>query len=129
MFLRLFTLTPLNALDCASGNGPTIGYTYDLANRITVTTELGMSIIMLGLNAGASLVPYLTAWAMTYVGNYAFLIILFVSFVLPIPKIYLTKYYWIKGGAKEAYAATPSAKKSQAGAGEAGTTAAPAGRR
>ena len=43
------------------GNGPTIGYLYDLAHRATVTSEKGTSIIMLGLNLGASIIPWGTA--------------------------------------------------------------------
>ena len=42
------------------GNGPTIGHSYDLINRLTRNTEQGMSLVMFGLNFGASLVPYTT---------------------------------------------------------------------
>jgi hypothetical protein len=41
-------------------NGPCVGYCYDLNNRITYPTEKSMSIVMFGLNFGASLVPYIT---------------------------------------------------------------------
>ncbi|KAH8056979.1 hypothetical protein JL722_7204 [Aureococcus anophagefferens] len=52
------------------GNGPCVGYCYDLVNRMTIATEEGMSIVMFGLNFGASLVPYLTTvfWDYTGVG-------------------------------------------------------------
>ena len=43
-------------------NGPTIGYIYDLCNRTTKASEKGMSIIMFGLNIGASLVPFLVSF-------------------------------------------------------------------
>ena len=43
------------------GNGPTLGLVYDLANRTTVHSEAGTSIIMFGLNLGASLVPWISA--------------------------------------------------------------------
>ena len=45
------------------GNGPCVGYCYDINNRITIPSEFGMSIVMFGLNFGASIVPYLTALA------------------------------------------------------------------
>jgi hypothetical protein len=38
-----------------------VGYCYDINNRITIPSEFGMSIVMFGLNFGASIVPYLTA--------------------------------------------------------------------
>lgn len=39
------------------GNGPCVGYVYDLVNRMTVTSEMGMSIVMFGLVRLASWVP------------------------------------------------------------------------
>ena len=30
------------------GNGPCVGYIYDLNNRITIPSELGMAIVMSG---------------------------------------------------------------------------------
>ncbi|KAG5189814.1 major facilitator superfamily domain-containing protein [Tribonema minus] len=44
-------------------NGPSIGYCYDLNNRATAPSEVGMSVVMFGLNSGASLVPYALAAA------------------------------------------------------------------
>ena len=40
------------------GNGPCVGFFYDILNRVTETSERGMSVVMLGLNAGASFVPF-----------------------------------------------------------------------
>jgi fucose permease len=51
------------------GNGPCVGYCYDINNRITVPSEVGMSIVMFGLNFGASIVPYLTAMAWKRTGQ------------------------------------------------------------
>ena len=43
-------------------NGPCIGYCYDYNNRLTYPSELSMALVMLGLNFGASLVPWLTSY-------------------------------------------------------------------
>ena len=53
------------------GNGPCIGYCYDLNNRLTVPSETGMAVVMFGLNFGASLVPYGAAmlWDHTVAGQ------------------------------------------------------------
>ena len=68
------------------GNGPTIGHSYDLINRLTRNTEEGMSLVMFGLNFGASLVPYTTTilWEDTDLNQTALLVVVFVSCVLPI---------------------------------------------
>jgi fucose permease len=50
-------------------NGPCVGYCYDLNNRITYPTEKSMSIVMFGLNFGASLVPYATTMVWTHGGS------------------------------------------------------------
>jgi predicted MFS family arabinose efflux permease len=50
-------------------NGPCVGYCYDLNNRITYPTEKSMSIVMFGLNFGASLVPYATTEIWTHGGE------------------------------------------------------------
>jgi len=39
-------------------NGPCVGYCYDLNHRLTQATDMSMVIVMLGLNFGASVVPY-----------------------------------------------------------------------
>ncbi len=43
-------------------NGPCVGYCYDLNNRLTYPSEMSMAIVMLGLNFGASLVPFVASW-------------------------------------------------------------------
>ena len=57
------------------GNGPVVGYLYDLAHRNTVNSEHGTSIIMLGLNLGASLVPWVTAKVWTTARNPVVLVV------------------------------------------------------
>lgn len=42
-------------------HGPTNGYCLDLNNRLTLPTEKSTSIIMVGINCGDSLVPYITS--------------------------------------------------------------------
>uniref|UniRef100_A0A7S3UWT4 Major facilitator superfamily (MFS) profile domain-containing protein n=1 Tax=Heterosigma akashiwo TaxID=2829 RepID=A0A7S3UWT4_HETAK len=73
-------------------NGPTVGYIYDLNNRATVPSELGMSIVMLGLNCGASLVPYGTSLLWEYTGAYSLIYIIMFSHIVPIPLMYVAKY-------------------------------------
>jgi fucose permease len=41
--------------------GPCVAYCHDLNNRLTLPTEKSTSIIMLGINSGASFVPYITS--------------------------------------------------------------------
>ena len=41
--------------------GPVVGYCHDLNNRLTLPTEKSTSIVMLGINCGASFYPYLTS--------------------------------------------------------------------
>ena len=69
------------------GNGPCVGYCYDLVNRMTVATEEGMAIVMFGLNFGASLVPYLTTvlWDYTNVGPDVLIWTTLFSMFLPMP--------------------------------------------
>ena len=43
------------------GNGPTVAYAYDLNNRLTTASEANTSAVMVGLNLGASAVPYALA--------------------------------------------------------------------
>mmetsp|Transcript_17252 Transcript_17252/g.22387 ORF Transcript_17252/g.22387 Transcript_17252/m.22387 type:complete len:444 (-) Transcript_17252:125-1456(-) len=76
------------------GNGPCVGYCYDVNNRITVPSEFGMAVVMFGLNLGASLVPYLTALAWDDSGSALWLpIITFATMVLPIAFVRLTKLF------------------------------------
>ena len=75
------------------GNGPCVGYCYDLTNRLTAASETGMAVIMCGLNFGASLVPYVTAllWDRTRAGPFAMPIVALVSMFLPIPLLHVTR--------------------------------------
>lgn len=67
------------------GNGPCCGYLFDLNNRLTVPSETGMAVVMLGLNLGASLVPYAVAeiWEVT---DWAYVLLdaVFATMVLPV---------------------------------------------
>jgi len=74
-------------------NGPCVGYCYDWNNRITYPTEKSMSIVMFGLNFGASLVPYITAFIWNHGGGPKTLIVMtFLSMFLPLPLLHITKY-------------------------------------
>eukprot|EP01034_Spumella_vulgaris_P023792 gene23792-30061_t len=74
-------------------NGPCVGYCYDLNNRITYPTEKSMSIVMFGLNFGASLVPYITTLIWNHGGGPATLMyVTFFTMLLPVPLLHVTKY-------------------------------------
>ena len=74
-------------------NGPCVGFSYDWNNRITYPTEASMSVVMFGLNFGASLVPYVTAFIWNHGGGPKTLIIMtFLSMFLPLPLVHITKY-------------------------------------
>lgn len=75
------------------GNGPCVGYAYDLNNRLTVMTELGMSIVMFGLNFGASIVPYVATiiWDDTAYSYRVLPLVLFISMVVPGPLLASTR--------------------------------------
>jgi dipeptide/tripeptide permease len=75
------------------GNGPCIGYCYELLNRLTVASDEGMSIMNVGLNLGASLVPYITSkiWASTALSYHAIIWIPFLLMVLPLPFMALAR--------------------------------------
>ena len=74
-------------------NGPCVGYCYDLNNRITYPTEKSMSIVMFGLNFGASLVPYITTLIWGRGGGPKTLIyVIMISMTLPFPLLHVTKY-------------------------------------
>jgi len=67
-------------------NGPAIGYVYDLCNRTTAASESGMSIVMFGLNVGASVVPYLVSGVWERGGGPVTLpAVILASHLLPIP--------------------------------------------
>jgi predicted MFS family arabinose efflux permease len=74
-------------------NGPCVGYCYDWNNRITQPTEASMSIVMFGLNFGASLVPYITSLIWDVGGGPKTLIVtIFLSMFIPLPLLHVTKY-------------------------------------
>lgn len=67
-------------------NGPTVGYCYDLNNRVTIPSEMGMSVVMFGLNFGASIVPYAISWIWDYTGwSQTLIVIVMLSHVFPYP--------------------------------------------
>jgi fucose permease len=74
-------------------NGPCVGYCYDLNNRITYPSEKSMSIVMFGLNFGASLVPYITTLVWNrWAGPKTLIVVIFLSMFLPLPLLHATKY-------------------------------------
>ena len=74
-------------------NGPCLGYCYDLNNRITYSTEKSMSIVMFGLNFGASLVPYLTTVVWNRFGGPITLpVVVFISMFIPLPLLFIAPY-------------------------------------
>lgn len=97
-------------------NGPCVGYCYDWNNRITFPTETSMSIVMFGLNFGASLVPYITTliWAHGG-GSETLIVVIFLSMLIPLPLLHITKYLsydaqvnpWLKQTNAEARTFTP----------------------
>ena len=72
-------------------NGPVVGYCYDLNNRITIATEKSMSIVMFGLNFGASLVPYFMSLVWDVWGPKTLVAVVLLSMFIPIPFLALTK--------------------------------------
>ncbi len=73
-------------------NGPCVGYCYDMNNRLTAPSEESMAIVMLGLNMGASLVPWITAEIWDANGNAFTLIwVVFLSNAMPILPIFFLK--------------------------------------
>lgn len=75
-------------------NGPTIGYIYDLCNRTTAASEKGMSIVMFGLNIGASFIPYLVSFTWdSGAGPITLPIVIMLSHLLPIPCQWLIRRF------------------------------------
>jgi hypothetical protein len=72
--------------------GPAIGYCFDLCNRFTNASELSVSILMLGLNLGVSIVPYLASiyWS-SYVGPVAIIEIGLLCMGLCVPLLFACK--------------------------------------
>lgn len=75
------------------GNGPCVGYCYDLNNRLTIASEKGMSIVMFGLNFGASLVPYVATllWDDTSISYTVLPMLLTISMFFVLPFLYMTR--------------------------------------
>lgn len=95
-------------------NGPCVGYCYDWNNRITYPTEVSMSIVMFGLNFGASIVPYFTSLAWNNgCGPMTLIVVIFLSMILPLPLLYLSKYVsydaTVNPWMKHAYTSIPQA--------------------
>lgn len=74
-------------------HGPTIGFTQDLNNRLTLPTEKSMAIVMFGLNCGASFVPYLATIFWNIDGNRPLVLVLVIAFsmLIPLPLLYVAK--------------------------------------
>lgn len=79
------------------GNGPCVGYAYDLNNRLTLMSEKGMAIVMFGLNFGASIVPYVATlvWDYSNYDYHIFPLLVFISMSMPMPVLLIT--YIING--------------------------------
>ena len=75
------------------GNGPCVGYCYDINNRITIPSEFGMSIVMFGLNFGASIVPYTATllWDDTAMSYTVMPVLLTISMLCVLPFLYMTR--------------------------------------
>ena len=75
------------------GNGPCVGYLYDLNNRLTPATETGMSIVMFGLNFGASVIPYAATllWEDAHLGPLVMSSTVLLTMALPLPLLMLTR--------------------------------------
>ena len=93
-------------------NGPCVGYVYDLNNRITIATEKSMSIVMFGLNFGASLVPYLMSLMWDVWGPPTLIVVILISMSIPIPLLHLTRLVSYNSGAHR-----KSSKKKNGGGG------------
>lgn len=70
--------------------GPAIAYCFDLCNRLALCTELSISILMLGMNLGVSLVPYMASLLWTkYLGPISIFCVGTWTMVLCIPLLFL----------------------------------------
>lgn len=65
--------------------GPILGYIFDFHNRVTVSKERGSAILILGLNLGSSLVPFLFTFAYKVLGmlGYAMPVVELFSIIAP----------------------------------------------
>ena len=72
-------------------NGPCVGYCYDFLNRSTYPTEVSTSIVMLGVNLGASILPFLVPllWGNSSLGPKSLMMMVLISCMVPIPLLYM----------------------------------------
>ena len=72
---------------------PTIGFCQDLNNKLTLPTEKSVAIVMVGLNYGASFVPYFTTvlWDLHGTGPIVLIIIVGSSMLVPLPLLYIAR--------------------------------------
>lgn len=96
-------------------NGPTVGYCYDLNNRVTAPSEMGMSVVMFGLNFGASIVPYIISWVWSATGwAQSLIVIILLSHLIPYPLMLNAKRISESNKRKDREAAaTPSLAESR----------------
>ncbi|CAN0548437.1 unnamed protein product [Ectocarpus sp. 12 AP-2014] len=67
-------------------DGPTVGYCYDLNNRMATPSEMGTSVAMLGQNFGASIAPYVISWVWDYTDwPQILIVVILLSHLLPYP--------------------------------------------
>ena len=68
--------------------GPILGYIFDFHNRVTISKERGSAILILGLNLGSSLVPYLfTACLQLGLQGYSMPVVELASIISPVSRI------------------------------------------
>ncbi|CAN0136216.1 unnamed protein product [Scytosiphon promiscuus] len=66
--------------------GPTVGYCYELYNRISVSSETGMAIVTFGVSFGSPAVPYAMSLVLDHTTSSTwFLVILVLTRLLPYP--------------------------------------------
>lgn len=63
-------------------SGPTVGYSYELNNRVCVSSETGMSIVTLGLSFGSTAIPYATSLVLDNTDSAEMFIVIIVSSML-----------------------------------------------
>eukprot|EP00640_Fibrocapsa_japonica_P002196 CAMPEP_0113941244 /NCGR_PEP_ID=MMETSP1339-20121228/7206_1 /TAXON_ID=94617 /ORGANISM="Fibrocapsa japonica" /LENGTH=353 /DNA_ID=CAMNT_0000945337 /DNA_START=10 /DNA_END=1071 /DNA_ORIENTATION=+ /assembly_acc=CAM_ASM_000762 len=72
-------------------SSPILGYCLDLNNRITTPSAAGMAILMLGISAGDSTIPYITSKIWSVVGPQAWTSCLLFAHIMPIPLLFMVK--------------------------------------
>ena len=75
-------------------NGPCIGYCYDYNNRLTYPSELSMAIVMIGLNFGASVIPWFTSYLWTlYSDPYVLIWVCFICNLFPMCLVFVARKF------------------------------------